>query len=146
MTEALLRLEDVHTYYWLGYTLGMSGGDKVHKIKVTVPSHPEYKVRYRRRYVEKSIETRVQDAVTTGLVLEVEDNLERQLVGMVTEGEDAPEAEDEAAAEPEPEEPEPRPAEPDPAPAPTFEPSPTPRPATAARAPSVRPAVASTAP
>jgi len=66
--------QDFYTYYSLGYTLHMSGSDKVHKIKVELPSHPNYKIRYRRRFVEKSLESRVQDRVNTGLVFEVDEN------------------------------------------------------------------------
>jgi VWFA-related protein len=66
--------QDFFTYYSLGYTLQQSGLDKVHRIKVEIPDHPEYRVRYRRRFVEKSLESRVQDKVVTGLMFPLEDN------------------------------------------------------------------------
>jgi VWFA-related protein len=66
--------QDFYTYYSLGYTLHMSGSDKVHNVKVEVPGHPEYTVRYRRRFVEKSLESRVQDRVVTGLMFSIEEN------------------------------------------------------------------------
>ena len=69
------RIADDHfTYYSLGYQLSMSGADKVHRIRVEIPEHPEYTVRHRKRYVEKSLETQVQDAVMTNLVFPVDEN------------------------------------------------------------------------
>lgn len=65
---------DVFTYYSIGYTLNLSGGDKIHNIKVELPTHPEYNLRYRRRYVEKSLETRVRDKVMTALLFPLEEN------------------------------------------------------------------------
>ncbi|MEJ2189671.1 MAG: hypothetical protein P8Y93_09715 [Acidobacteriota bacterium] len=66
--------QDMYTYYSLGYPLHASGQDKVHKVKVEIPSHPEYQVRYRPRFVEKSRETKVQDAVVSSLAFEIDDN------------------------------------------------------------------------
>jgi len=66
--------QDLFTYYSLGYPLQSSGQDTVHRIEVDVPEHPEYSVRYRRRFVEKSLESKVQDAVLTGLMFPVEEN------------------------------------------------------------------------
>jgi hypothetical protein len=43
-------------------------------VKVKLPGHPDYKLRYRSRFVEKSRETQVQDTVVSSLVFEVEDN------------------------------------------------------------------------
>ena len=65
---------DIFTYYSIGYTLNLSGGDKVHNIKVELRNHPEYNLRYRRRYVEKSLETRVRDKVMTALLFPLEKN------------------------------------------------------------------------
>ncbi len=65
---------DLFTYYSLGYALNVSGGDKVHRIDVELPNHPEYVIRYRRRFVEKSIETQVQDKVVTSLLFPVTEN------------------------------------------------------------------------
>jgi len=66
--------QDLYTYYSIGYPLQTSGRDKVHKIKIRLPEHSEYKIRYRSRFVEKSRETRVQDAVVSSLAFEVDDN------------------------------------------------------------------------
>jgi VWFA-related protein len=74
-TEGLERIaQDFYTYYSLGYTLQQGGLDKVHRIKVEIPDHPEYRVRYRKRFVEKSLESRVQDKVVTGLLFPLEEN------------------------------------------------------------------------
>jgi VWFA-related protein len=73
--RGLDRIEtDIFTYYSIGYTIVPSGADKVHRIKVTLPEHPEYELRFRQRFVEKSFETRVQDRVISALVFGVEDN------------------------------------------------------------------------
>ena len=66
--------QDFYTYYSLGYTLHMSGSDKVHNVKVEIPGHPDYTIRYRRRFVEKSLESRVRDRVVTGLMFEIVEN------------------------------------------------------------------------
>lgn len=66
--------QDFYTYYSLGYTLHMSGSDKVHKVKVEIPAHPDYTVRYRSRFVEKSLESRVRDRVVTGLMFTIDEN------------------------------------------------------------------------
>ena len=66
--------QDLYTYYSIGYPLVQSGADKVHDIKVRLPDHPEYEVRYRRRMVEKSLETRVREKVVSALRLDIDDN------------------------------------------------------------------------
>ena len=69
--------QDMYTYYSIGYPLQASGRDKVHKVKVKLRDDPtlnDYKLRYRPRFVEKSLETRVQDTVVSSLVFEVEKN------------------------------------------------------------------------
>lgn len=66
--------EDFYTYYSIGYSLQQSGADKVHDVKVRLPNHPGYQLRYRRRFAEKSLETRVQEKVVTGLMLPLEEN------------------------------------------------------------------------
>ena len=78
VSEHLDKIEaDFYTYYSLGYPLARTGGDKVHEIKVELRDDPEledYNLRYRRRFVEKSLETQVRDKVQTGLVFPIEDN------------------------------------------------------------------------
>jgi hypothetical protein len=83
--------QDFFTYYSLGYPLQQSGLDKVHRIKVELPSHPEYRLRYRKRFVEKSLESRVQDTVVTGLMFPLEDN---PMEIMVSVGDQGPAGED----------------------------------------------------
>ncbi len=69
--------QDLFTYYSLGYTVATTGADKVHHIKVELADRPElkdYELRYRRRFVEKSLESRVQDRVMTSLMVDFDDN------------------------------------------------------------------------
>ncbi len=66
--------DDLFSYYSLGYSLPSSGEDRVHEIKVELPDHSGYQLRYRRRFVEKSLESTVQDRVFSSLMVEVEDN------------------------------------------------------------------------
>lgn len=74
-TAGLVKIsEDLFSYYSLGYTLGAVDIDRVHRLEVEVSGHPDYDLRYRRRFVEKSLETQVQDRVFTSLVVEVDDN------------------------------------------------------------------------
>ncbi len=75
VTNGLRRIkEDLFTYYSIGYPLVSGGGDTVHRIEVELPGHPEYDVRYRRTLVEKSLETKVQDRVMSGLVFDLREN------------------------------------------------------------------------
>jgi hypothetical protein len=72
-----LVAQDMYTYYSIGYPLQASGKDKVHKVKVKLRDDPrlkDYVLRYRSRFVEKSLETQVQDTVVSSLVFEVDDN------------------------------------------------------------------------
>jgi hypothetical protein len=66
--------EDILTYYSLGYTLQSAGGDRVHRIEVKVPGRSGLDVRYRRTFVEKSRESKVQDRVMTALLFDVDEN------------------------------------------------------------------------
>lgn len=66
--------QDFYSYYSLGYNLQMSGADKVHQVKLTLPGHPDYDIRYQRRFVEKALDSRVQDKVLTGLVIPLDEN------------------------------------------------------------------------
>jgi hypothetical protein len=71
----MTRIEqDFYDYYSIGYPLQSSGTDKVHRIKLEIPAHPEYRIRYRKRMVEKSLESRVQDSVVTGLMVPLTEN------------------------------------------------------------------------
>jgi VWFA-related protein len=73
-----LLTQDMFTYYSIGYPLQASGHDKVHRVRVKLrddPAFKNYRLRYRSRFVEKSLETRVQDAVVSSLVFEIDDNL-----------------------------------------------------------------------
>jgi len=65
---------DLFDYYSLGYTLKSADRDRVHRLTVEVPGHPKYDLRYRRRFVEKSRETTIQDRVFSSLMVDVDDN------------------------------------------------------------------------
>ena len=69
--------QDMFTYYSIGYPLHASGQDKVHRVKVKLrddPAFKDFRLRYRPRFVEKSLETRVQDRVVSSLVFEIDEN------------------------------------------------------------------------
>lgn len=69
-----LITNDLYNYYSLGYTVTTSGDDRVHRIKVELAGGEKYDLRYRRRFVEKSRESKVQDLVFTSLVVDVDDD------------------------------------------------------------------------
>ncbi len=66
--------DDLFSYYSLGYTISASGEDRLHRIRVDLPNHPDYDLRYREWYVEKSQATQVQERVYSSLVLDFDDN------------------------------------------------------------------------
>jgi len=72
-----LVTQDMYTYYSIGYPLQASGQDKVHRVKVKLrddPAFSDYDLRFRPRFVEKSLETKVQDRVVSSLVFEIDEN------------------------------------------------------------------------
>ena len=75
VTRGLEELrDDLFSYYSLGYSLSAGGRDTVHRVSVELPEHPQYRLVYRRTFLEKSTESRARDAVVSGLVLDVDDN------------------------------------------------------------------------
>ena len=73
--EGFKRIQkDLYTYYSLGYRLIPSGRDKMHRTEVKVPGHPEYVIRSRPSFVEKSLQTRVQDRVLVALLQDLDEN------------------------------------------------------------------------
>ena len=75
VTGGLERItSDLYNYYSLGYTVNSSNADRVHRIKVQLGGGRKYDLRYRRRFVEKSYESRIQDRVFTSLVVDIYDN------------------------------------------------------------------------
>jgi VWFA-related protein len=66
--------QDLFSYYSLGYTINSSGLDKVHRIDVEVPDYPKYSVIYRHAFVERSLESKVQDRVFSGLTFDIDEN------------------------------------------------------------------------
>ncbi|OYV98067.1 MAG: hypothetical protein B7Z68_01835 [Acidobacteria bacterium 21-70-11] len=67
---------DIDTYYSLGYRLIPSGEDRMHRIavKLKLKGHPEYKLVYKRTFIEKSLPTRIGDRVMSGLAFDLNDN------------------------------------------------------------------------
>lgn len=75
VTGGLERVSsDLYNYYSLGYTVHSSNEDRVHRIKVEMKNDQNYDLRYRRRFVEKSAQSRIQDRVFTSLVVDFDDN------------------------------------------------------------------------
>jgi len=62
------------TYYSIGYETSPSESDTVHYIEVRLESEAKCETHYRRTLVEKSMRSRVQDEVTSGLFFDVEDD------------------------------------------------------------------------
>jgi len=71
-----LRLirDDLVSYYSLGYRITSNGEDTVHHIEVELPGHPDYDIRYRKWFVEKSLETRVRERVLQTLIRDIGHN------------------------------------------------------------------------
>ncbi len=65
---------DLFDFYSLGFRLPTEDRDRVHRVEVQLPGHPEYELRYRKRFVERSRQSRVQDRVLTSLVVDIDDN------------------------------------------------------------------------
>ena len=66
--------QDLFAYYSLGYTISGSGTDKIHRLEVELPAHPGYELNYRRNFVEKSLESKIQDRVVSGLTFDLDEN------------------------------------------------------------------------
>lgn len=74
VTVALKDMEkDYTSYYSLGYRSMRSGSDRPHKVEVKL-KNKKLTVRSRRSYVEKSLETRVSEAVISALFFPRDDN------------------------------------------------------------------------
>ncbi len=66
--------QDLFSYYSLGYTISGSGTDRIHRLEVQLPAHPGYELNYRRNFVEKSLESKIQDRVVSGLTFDLDEN------------------------------------------------------------------------
>jgi VWFA-related protein len=62
------------TYYTLGSRLEAAGSDTVHQVEVSVPGEPGGEPSYQRTFVSKSLETWVQERVTSRLFVELDAN------------------------------------------------------------------------
>jgi len=65
---------DLETYYSLGYRLSPSGQDRVHRIEVKVKGHPEYRLSYRKNFIERTLPTKIADRVVSGLSYDLQEN------------------------------------------------------------------------
>jgi VWFA-related protein len=65
---------DFGTYYSLGYRLIPTGEDRMHRVEVKVKNHPEYKLSYKKTFIEKALPTRIADRVISGLAFDLKDN------------------------------------------------------------------------
>jgi VWFA-related protein len=66
--------DDLFSYYSIGFSITSNGTDTVHRTKVELPRHPDYQVRYRKWFVDKSLETRVRERVLRTLVRDLGHN------------------------------------------------------------------------
>ena len=66
--------DDLFSYYSIGFSNTSSGKDTVHQTKVELPHHPDYSIRYRKWFVDKSLDTRVRERVLQTLVRDLEHN------------------------------------------------------------------------
>ncbi len=72
---ALKNIEkDYTSYYSIGYRSVRSGLDRPHKVEVKVKNRKGLTVRARRSYLEKGVETKVREAVTSALFFPRDDN------------------------------------------------------------------------
>jgi VWFA-related protein len=58
---------DLLTFYSIGYDIDSPGSDTVHQVEVRIGDDSSFQTRYRKTFVEKSLQSRMQDAVTAGL-------------------------------------------------------------------------------
>jgi hypothetical protein len=73
--EKLEKVEDAVTrYYSLGFRLGPPRGDVLHSIKIELANRSKYKVRYRRKFLERSAETLTADRTMSGLLVDPQHN------------------------------------------------------------------------
>jgi hypothetical protein len=58
---------DLLTFYSIGYDIDSPGSDTVHQVEVRIDDGSSFQTRYRKTFVEKSLQSKMQDAVTAGL-------------------------------------------------------------------------------
>jgi len=90
VSEGLQRIRnDFFAYYSLGFEARLESNDSVHRIEVSIPGRKNLDIRYRRRFIARSLESRIQDRVSSALLLDIDDNT----MGLIlTHGETAPAA------------------------------------------------------
>jgi len=75
ISEGLGKIrQDFFSYYSLGFEVRIDENDSVHRIEVELPGRKDVDLRFRRRFVARSLETRIQDQLTGALLLDIADN------------------------------------------------------------------------
>ena len=62
------------TYYSLGFSLESPLQDRTHRVEIRLPDHPDYVLRYRPVFRERTSVTRAAERTMTGLLLDLDDN------------------------------------------------------------------------
>jgi VWFA-related protein len=74
-SEGLRRIgRELVTYYSLGYRLTPTGQDRLHRVAVKVKGDKNYRLSYRKTFIEKTLPTRIGDRVMSGLAFDIDDN------------------------------------------------------------------------
>ncbi len=75
VSKGLSRIrDDFYAYYSLGFEARLEAKDSVHRIDVSIPGRKDLDIRYRRRFVARSLESKIQDRVSAALLLDIDDN------------------------------------------------------------------------
>jgi VWFA-related protein len=75
VTDGLRKIgRELTTYYSLGYRLTPTGQDRLHRVSVKVKGNRDYRLSYRKTFIEKTLPTRIGDRVMSGLTFDIDDN------------------------------------------------------------------------
>ncbi len=66
--------EAIQTYYALGFSLEPAGRDVLHQVRVGLRDHPDYRLRYRPSFVERTRATQVADRTMAALAFDFDEN------------------------------------------------------------------------
>lgn len=66
--------DDLFSYYSIGYGIVSNGKGTVRSIEIILPDYPDYEIRYRKWFVDKSFATRVRERVLQTLVRDLGHN------------------------------------------------------------------------
>jgi len=65
---------ELATYYSLGYRLTPTGQDRMHRVQVKLKGKKDFRLSYRKSFIEKSLPTRIGERVISGLTIDIDDN------------------------------------------------------------------------